>query len=240
MGAMPPYRTASRRSSTATQHLAARGSAHPRRFTADPGPFLRGAALALHRKRLAPGRRRLGAQCHETDQAGRAGAVRRALPPPALRRPAGPPVELSCAGCGRSWAWMARPDGLEAALEARWQQNPDADWQQQKAGEIAGASQKGKRGTWRELFTPRDREIFQDAAGETLAAWGFTKREQMKFLIAGLGSIGRRHLRNLLALGETGYRALPHPPEHACRMTSWRGFRSKPTWRPPWLTGRMR
>src|SRR4030067_2518086 len=27
--------------------------------------------------------------------------------------------------------------------------------------------------------------------------------EKLKFLIAGLGSIGRRHLRNLLALGET-------------------------------------
>ena len=63
--------------------------------------------------------------------------------------------------------------GLEAALAAEMAQNPDADWQQQKAGEIAQSMQKGKRGTWRELFTPRDRRTFQEIAGSTLSAWGY-------------------------------------------------------------------
>ena len=36
----------------------------------------------------------------------------------------------------------------------------------------------------------------------------------MKFLIAGFGSIGRRHLRNLLALGERDILLLPLAPLH--------------------------
>lgn len=63
--------------------------------------------------------------------------------------------------------------GLEQALAAEMQRNPDADWQQEKAGEIAQSLQKGKQGTWRNLFTARDREIFHQTAGETLAAWGY-------------------------------------------------------------------
>ena len=74
------------------------------------------------------------------------------------------------------WAFIgadvAAP-GLEGALTAELAQNPDADWQQQKASEIAQSLRKGKRGSWREMFTPRDRRIFHEIAGETLQAWGF-------------------------------------------------------------------
>ncbi len=63
--------------------------------------------------------------------------------------------------------------GLREALQGEMQQNPDADWQQQKASEIAGALQKGKRGTWREMFTVRDRQIFNAIAGKTLAEWSY-------------------------------------------------------------------
>jgi hypothetical protein len=62
---------------------------------------------------------------------------------------------------------------LETALRDEMAQNPDADWQQQKAGEIAQSMQKGKRGTWREVFTPRDRRTFQEIAGGTLTDWGY-------------------------------------------------------------------
>lgn len=68
----------------------------------------------------------------------------------------------------------AEPGALApGTLLAELQQNPDADWQQEKAGEIASALTKGKRGTWQELFTPRDREIFKRAAGESLIAWNY-------------------------------------------------------------------
>ena len=63
--------------------------------------------------------------------------------------------------------------GLKDALDAELQENPDADWQQEKASDIASATSKGQRGTWRELFTPRDRQIFEEIAGGTLAAWGY-------------------------------------------------------------------
>jgi hypothetical protein len=68
---------------------------------------------------------------------------------------------------------LAAP-GLQDSLNAELAQNPDADWQQQKAGEIAQTLQKGKRGSWREMFTPRDRQVFRQVAGETLQTWGYS------------------------------------------------------------------
>ena len=62
--------------------------------------------------------------------------------------------------------------GLEA-LAAETAQNPDADWQKQKAGDIAANLQKGKHGSWREMFTAKDREIFHQVAGETLKSRGY-------------------------------------------------------------------
>jgi len=53
-------------------------------------------------------------------------------------------------------------------------QNPDAQWQQQKAKKIAQSIQKGKHGSWREIFTARDREIFHNTAGKTLEDWGYS------------------------------------------------------------------
>jgi hypothetical protein len=63
--------------------------------------------------------------------------------------------------------------GLPDTLQNELQQNPDADWQQQKAAKIAGALHKGKRGTWREMFTVKDRQIFNAVASETLATWEY-------------------------------------------------------------------
>ena len=62
----------------------------------------------------------------------------------------------------------------------------------------------------------------------------------MKFLIAGFGSIGRRHLRNLLALGERDillYRSHRStlPDDEIARFPG----RNR-SCRQPWLTGRTR
>lgn len=76
----------------------------------------------------------------------------------------------------RLWSFLGvdvSHGGLKDALQGELEQNPDADWQQEKAAEIAGSLTKGKRGTWRELFTARDRQIFKQYAGETLVAWGY-------------------------------------------------------------------
>lgn len=65
--------------------------------------------------------------------------------------------------------------GLQELLANELHENPDADWQQQKSADIAGSLTKGQRGTWRELFTPRDRQIFKEVAGRTLIQWGYEK-----------------------------------------------------------------
>lgn len=63
--------------------------------------------------------------------------------------------------------------GLQEAVIQEIQQNPDADWQQQKAEEIAQPIQKGKSGGWREMFTSADRKLFLEIAGDTLTKWGY-------------------------------------------------------------------
>jgi hypothetical protein len=76
----------------------------------------------------------------------------------------------------RLWAFLGvdvSARGLKDSLEAELEHNPDADWQQYKAAEIATSLSKGQRGTWRELFTARDRQIFKQTAGETLVTWGY-------------------------------------------------------------------
>ncbi len=62
---------------------------------------------------------------------------------------------------------------LPALLDAEMHRNPDADWQKQKADAIAANIRKGRRGSWRELFTPRDVQIFQEEAGQALIDWRY-------------------------------------------------------------------
>jgi hypothetical protein len=74
------------------------------------------------------------------------------------------------------WAFLGvdpAVSGLPEALEAELRQNPDADWQQEKASDIASGLTKGRRGNWRELFTPHDRQLFNEIAGATLSAWRY-------------------------------------------------------------------
>jgi hypothetical protein len=77
---------------------------------------------------------------------------------------------------GRLWSFLGvKTDitGLEDGVNDELTRNPDADWQQYKAGDIAQIVQKGKHGSWRELFTIRDIQIFEKIAGETQLKWGY-------------------------------------------------------------------
>jgi hypothetical protein len=74
------------------------------------------------------------------------------------------------------WGFLgaSRPSSdLQAEVMAEVHQNLDAEWQLKKASEIAIALQKGKHGSWRDMFTSRDRQVFNEVAGETLRAWGY-------------------------------------------------------------------
>lgn len=64
--------------------------------------------------------------------------------------------------------------GLKDELLAELQQNPDADWQKEKGAEIA-QNRKGQQGNWQEMFTARDKSLFQTIAGETLKNWGYAE-----------------------------------------------------------------
>jgi hypothetical protein len=74
------------------------------------------------------------------------------------------------------WAFLgadALLPELKDKLGNEMQQNPDAEYQQQKSREISEILKKGKRGSGRVLLTTRDQQIFQEIAGETLKAWGY-------------------------------------------------------------------
>ncbi len=144
-------------------------------FAADPQPFLFGRRSIF----TEPGIRRAAEgwarNVSETDQFGREiyGDQYHSLRYEDLLAQ---PWEVM----SRLWAFLgAAPgdDALRQALAAEMTRNPDADWQKEKAQGIAQALQKGKRGTWRELFTDRDREIFAQVAGELLRTWGYEDME---------------------------------------------------------------
>ena len=65
--------------------------------------------------------------------------------------------------------------GLRESVTEELQQNPDADWQRHKAGDLIEPLKKGKHGSWRDLFTDDDRQVFKRIAGQTLVDWGYER-----------------------------------------------------------------
>ena len=75
------------------------------------------------------------------------------------------------------WEFLgAAPDfsGWEQAVLETLGHNRDAAWQEQQAGELAAAIPKGQAGGWRAFFTPDDRRIFVEIAGQMLEKWGYS------------------------------------------------------------------
>jgi hypothetical protein len=140
-------------------------------FASQPEPFLRGERSLFNDKELRQSAEGWVRNVIETDRLARElladnyCAVRYE---DLVQRPAG---ELR-----RLWDFLSVDDlgeDLDQEIASEMRQNPDADWQQQKARQIAAPLQKGKQGSWRELFTARDRQVFAEVAGETLLAWGY-------------------------------------------------------------------
>ncbi len=63
--------------------------------------------------------------------------------------------------------------GMEDRVAAEMKKNPDADWQKEKAPDLAAALEKGKQGSWRKMFTKADQDHFKSLAGEALVNWGY-------------------------------------------------------------------
>jgi hypothetical protein len=155
------------------QHLSAEDVRLREAFAGDPGPFMDG-----RRSIFTPGGLHTAAQewvknVQETDREGRAVYGGRYL---SLRYEdllADPLAEMK-----RLWAFLGvavDDPALAQVLAAEMQRNPDADWQHQKAGALIAPLEKGKQGSWRELFTARDRADFKAVAGQTLVDWGYEK-----------------------------------------------------------------
>ncbi len=153
------------------QHLNPEGLRIRQDFIKDASPFLSGQRSVFTEKSLRGAAQGWAHNVIETDRVARQLLGERYL---SLRYEdllASPWEQLQ-----RLWDFLgvdSADPGLSEALEAEMQANPDADWQQEKASDIAAALTKGQRGTWRELFTPHDRQIFSEIAGETLTAWKY-------------------------------------------------------------------
>lgn len=74
----------------------------------------------------------------------------------------------------RTWRFLGvEPSTMEDKVAAEMNENPDADWQQEKAPDLVSALEKGKQGSWNQFFTEKDKEVFKAQAGEALINWGY-------------------------------------------------------------------
>ena len=64
---------------------------------------------------------------------------------------------------------------LDGEIKAEMGSNPDEEWQAKRNEGIASFLPKGQAGNWQRLFTPRDKSIFKETAGEMLVRWNYEK-----------------------------------------------------------------
>ncbi len=79
------------------------------------------------------------------------------------------------------WTFLKVKDrglSLESEIKKEMGRNPDAAWQKTQNQEMVSNLKKGTSGTWEELFTDRDRQIFKEIAGETLIEWGYEGNDE--------------------------------------------------------------
>jgi hypothetical protein len=141
------------------------------RFASDPEPFLSGEQSIFTQDGLTRAAQGWVRNVTQTDRQGRALFGERYL---SLRYE--DLLQEPWEQMRRVWDFLDTSpvdEDLHQALVAEMSRNPDAVWQQQKAHDIAQALQKGKQGTWLELLTARDRQIFRQIADQTLLAWGY-------------------------------------------------------------------
>ncbi|MDH5605477.1 MAG: sulfotransferase [Anaerolineae bacterium] len=153
----------------APQHLPKEDLRIRDQFSKDPEPFFRGERSIFTEKAL----QRMAAgwveNAAETDRIGRQlyGSQYLSLRYEDL-------LSQTYGEISRVWDFLgAAPAGYEHAVAAEMGSNPDAAWQKQKAGDLVANLEKGKRGSWRDLFTERDKRIFKQIAGTTLVDWHY-------------------------------------------------------------------
>ena len=62
---------------------------------------------------------------------------------------------------------------LSDVVQQEIAQNPDEEWQAHRNESISSFLPRGKAGNWRNLFSPQDKAIFKEVAGDMLIKWGY-------------------------------------------------------------------
>lgn len=77
------------------------------------------------------------------------------------------------------WRFLGAPAdlSLEEKVRLESQANPDAEWQSQKASEIAQVLPKGQSAVWRQILTPAEKDFFVKRAGSILRQWKYPIEE---------------------------------------------------------------
>lgn len=65
------------------------------------------------------------------------------------------------------------PKTLKEQISAEIGRNPAADWHDQQRFQFLERLPRGVHGAWREVFTNRDIELFEEIAGTELKKWGY-------------------------------------------------------------------
>lgn len=157
----------------AAQHLSSQDLEIREQFAADPTPFLEGSRSIFTPKGIQTAAESWVKNVNETDTMGKTLYSDQYLSLHYEHLLRDPHAQMK-----RIWDFLGADTSdpaLQDIISTELQQNPDADWQQQKAGNIVAPLQKGKQGSWRELFTARDRQIFKSVAGQTLIDWKYEK-----------------------------------------------------------------
>ncbi len=145
-------------------------------FSENPEPFMNGQRSIFTERNLTQAVQGWVDNVKETDQRGRElyGARYISLRYEDLLNDPSPVLK-------KLWAFLGadlRDPALDGLVAVEMGRNPDADWQHEKAAELVSPLEKGKSGSWRSLFTGRDRQIFKEIGGATLISWGYEKDAQ--------------------------------------------------------------
>jgi hypothetical protein len=155
----------------ATQHLTRQDWAIRSDFETNPEPYLQGKRSVFTEQGIRGAAEGWARNVRETDTQGKALFINQYITLRYEDLLADPWEEMT-----RLWSFLGLDVGrteLPSLLNTELARNPDKAWQLEKASNLVEPLEKGKSGSWRDLFTERDKKIFKEIAGETLMVWDY-------------------------------------------------------------------
>ena len=140
-------------------------------FAADPDPFYQGKRSLFSSKGLRKAAEKWVTNVQETHALGQEFYGQKYYHLRYEDLLAQPYIEMK-----RVWQFLdvdISSSALKKGVHTQMNRNPDAAWQEETASDLVANLEKGKSGSWRELFTDKDKEIYNNIADETLCAWNY-------------------------------------------------------------------